>query len=266
MKIESEDKIKDDTFYCHSKAQTIINESDIDDNVLNQSILQVAQVLGKCSGWIIDSVTEHNINILRYNSLAGGCFIKSPKKLDHPRKGLINIYNIDDNEWFKWCIVRYLHPADHDLRRITKADKDFAKMLYFKDIQFPVKVRDIHKIEKKNSIDLIVFGYENKEKHPIYVLEKCCKEKHIDLLLLGEEGKWHYSLIKDFNMFVYHHTLHCGGKHFCQYCLQGFSTEVILKHQIKDSFKSNRKQRIMMPKIDFESILVPEDNEKENPN
>ena len=98
LKIESEDKIKDDTFYYQSKAQTIINESDIDDNVLNQSILQVAQVLGKCSGWIIDSVTEHNISILRYNSLAGGSFIKSPKKLDHPRKGLINIYNIDDNE------------------------------------------------------------------------------------------------------------------------------------------------------------------------
>ena len=62
-------------------------------------------------------------------------------------------------------------------------------MLYFKDMQFPVKVRDIQKIEKKNSIDLIVFGYENKEKHPIYVLEKCCKKNHIDLLLLGEEGK-----------------------------------------------------------------------------
>ena len=52
-------------------------------------------------------------------------------------------------------------------------------MLYFKDIQFPVKVRDIQKIEKKNSIDLIVFGYENMEKHPIYVLEKCCKKKNI---------------------------------------------------------------------------------------
>ena len=32
-KIESEDKTKCDTFYSHSKADTIINESDIDDNV-----------------------------------------------------------------------------------------------------------------------------------------------------------------------------------------------------------------------------------------
>ena len=30
-KVESDDKTKYDTFYSHSKAETIINESDIDD-------------------------------------------------------------------------------------------------------------------------------------------------------------------------------------------------------------------------------------------
>ena len=85
---------------------------------------------------------------------------------------MINIQNIDDNQCFKWCIVRYVHPADHDPRRITKADKDFAKKLDFKDIKFPVKIRDIHKIEEKYSIGISVFGYENKEKFPIYVSKK----------------------------------------------------------------------------------------------
>ena len=54
-------------------------------------------------------------------------------------------------------------------------------------MQFPVKVRDIHKIEKKNSISICVFGYEKKENHPIFVSKKY-EEKHIDLLLIGEEG------------------------------------------------------------------------------
>ena len=49
----------------------------------------------------------------------------------------------------KWSLTRYLNPADHDPLRITKADQDFAKKLDFKDIKFTVKVRDIHKIEKK---------------------------------------------------------------------------------------------------------------------
>ena len=75
---------------------------------------------------------------------------------------MINIQNTHDNECFKWCLARYLNPADHNPRRIIKADKDFAKRFDFKEIKFPVKIRDIRKIEKKNSIGISVFGYENK--------------------------------------------------------------------------------------------------------
>ena len=220
------------------------------------------------------------------NPLAGSIYIKLPKELDHPRKGLINIQNIDENECFKLSLVRYLNPASHHLARITKVDRDFTEKLDFKDLKFPIKIRDIHKIEKKNSIGISVFGYENKGKHPIYVSKNCCEEKHVDLLLIGEEGKRHYVLIKDFNTFIYDHTLHCGRKHFCHYCLQAFRTEKVLKSHIKDCFKISGKQRIIMPKkgqyvkfkyyerkikspfiiyADFEIILVPENNKKQNP-
>ena len=100
---------------------------------------------GQGSGWIIDSVIDHTISISKYNPLAGSSYNKLPKELDHPRKGLI-IQNTDDNKCFKWCLIRYLNPADHSPRKITKADKDLAKRLDFKDIRFPVKTRDIHKI------------------------------------------------------------------------------------------------------------------------
>ena len=141
-------------------------------------------------------------------------------ELDHSKKGLINIQNIDDNECFKWSIVRYLNPPNHHPERITKVDQGFAEKLDFKDIKFPVKIRDINKIEKKKkktkkkkkkkkkkSISISVFGYENKEKHPIYVSKYCCEETHVDLLLIGEEGKRHYVVIKDFNTFMYDPTL-----------------------------------------------------------
>ena len=39
----------------------------------------------------------------------------------------------------------------------TKADKDFAEKLDFKDIKFPVTIRDIHKIEKKRILLALVF-------------------------------------------------------------------------------------------------------------
>ena len=49
-KIESDDKTKYDTFYSHSKAETIINESDIDDvfeSIYNTIISNIQISLGK---------------------------------------------------------------------------------------------------------------------------------------------------------------------------------------------------------------------------
>ena len=141
-------------------------------------------------------------------------------------------------------MVRYLNLADHHPARITKANKDFANRLDFKDMKFPIKIRDNQKIQKENSIGISVFGYENKEKHPIYVSKKCCEEKHVDLLLIGEGEKKHCVFIKDINTFIYDHR----GKHFCRYCLQPFRTSEKLKCHIKDSFKINGKKTIKMPK------------------
>ena len=84
---------------------------------------------------------------------------------------------------------------------------------------------------------------------------------------------------------MYNHTLHRRKKYYCRYGLQAFGTEEILKCHIKDCFKINGKQKIVMSKKDeyvkfknherkiksafiiyahFESILVPEDNGKQN--
>ena len=176
-KIESKNKTKYDNFYSSSKAEIIINESDIDNvfqSIFTTIIKNIQKSLGKGSGWVIDSFIDHTVSISKYNPLAGSSYIKLPKELDHPRKSLINVQNTDDNECFKWCFVRYLNPADHNPRRITKADQDFAKRLDLKDITFSVKIRDIHKIEEKNSISISTFSYENKEKYSIYVSKQCC--------------------------------------------------------------------------------------------
>ena len=178
-KIESEDKTKYDIFYSSSKSKIIISESDTDlfQSIYTADIPNIQKSLGKGSGWFIDSVIDHAISISKRNPLAGNSYIKLPKELDHPRKGLINVQNTDDSECFKWCLVRYLNSADHSRRRITKDDKDFAKRPDFKNIKFPVKITDIHKIEKKNSIGISVFGYENKEKISNLCIKKMLQGK-----------------------------------------------------------------------------------------
>ena len=115
--------------------------------------------------------------------------------------------------------------ADHHLAKIAKSGKDFAKTLDFKNIKFPVKIRDIHKIKKNISIGITVFGYGNTEKYLVYVSKQCSEEKHVDLLLIEEGEKKHYVLIEDFNTLMHDHILHWGRKHFCRYFLQALEQE-----------------------------------------
>ena len=92
--IEGEDKPKYDNFYSSSKAEIIINESDIDDvfqSIYTTVITNIKKSLRKGSGWIIDSVTDHTISFSKNSPLTGSSYIKLPNELDHPKKGLINI-------------------------------------------------------------------------------------------------------------------------------------------------------------------------------
>ena len=66
------------------------------------------------------------------------------------------------------------------------------------------------------------------KKHPVYVSKKIYEEKDVDLLLMREERKRNYVLIKDFTTFMYDHTLRNIRKHFCRYYLQSISIEDLL--------------------------------------
>ena len=118
---------------------------------------------------------DDNISISKYNPLVESSYFKSPKELYHPIKGLINIQNIDENECRKWCLVRYLNSADHNLRTIKKANKDFAN-LTLKTYNFQSKLEAFTNSKKKMSIGISVFRYQNKENYPIYVSKNIAKK------------------------------------------------------------------------------------------
>ena len=79
-------------YILNTKAETTIIESDTDDileSIYSTITSKIQKSLGQGSGWIIDSAIDHNINISKYNPLAGGSNIRLLKDLDHPRKGLL---------------------------------------------------------------------------------------------------------------------------------------------------------------------------------
>ena len=90
----------------------------------------------------------------------------------------------------------------------------FESKLNFKDITFPTKIRNIHKIEKKNCVDFSTFGYENQEKYQPYMSKKYFQETCWFINIIIKKGKRQYVLIKDSNAFTYDHTLHLGKSIF----------------------------------------------------
>ena len=234
--------------YFNSTTDLIINETDIKLalQASQQQILnKIAQWISEGSGWTIQLIENHYINIVNYNPLKGSSYIKLPQELRNSTKGLINMKN-KDNECFRWCHIRHLNPQDKDPQRIKKTDKQYIEKLDYSSIEFPVTVKQINKIEKQNNICINLFGYEEKQKFPIYISKEKYQD-HMELLLIIEGKNKHYVLIKDFNKFMFNQTKHEHRKYFCMYCLQCFSREDVLTEHKNNCISINGKQAINMP-------------------
>ena len=72
----------------------------------------------------------------------------------------------------------------------------------------------------------------------------------MNLLLITEDDKKHYVLIKDFNSFMYNQTKHKESKHFCMHCLQCFSSERVLNNHKDNCIQVNGTQAVKMPDKD----------------
>ena len=176
LKKLSNNEIVQKTAYFNSKPQTIINDIEINESLQlsKQQILNmIAQWVSEGSGWTVESVENHYLNIVQYQPMKGSSYIKLPQELRNSKKGLINMKN-EDNECFRWCHIRHLNPQDIHPERIKKLDKEYVKNLDYSEIEFPVTTKQYNKIEKQNNININVFGYENKQPYPIYV----SKEKY----------------------------------------------------------------------------------------
>ena len=239
------------TAYFNSQPQTITNNTQIELalSLSKQVILnKIAVWISEGSGWTVQSVDNHYLNVVKYEPMKGSSYIKLPTELRNSAKGLINMKN-EDNECFRWCHIRHLNPQDKDPQRIKKSDKAFVNNLNYSGIEFPVTIKQYNKIEQQNKIRINVFGYEEKQKYPIYV----SKEKYEDcmnLLLITENENKHYVLIKDFNKYMYDITKHKERKHFCMYCLQHFTSERVLNNHTENCIQLNGAQAIKMPTKD----------------
>ena len=239
------------TAYFNSQQLTITNDTQIELalSLSKQQILnKIAVWIAEGSNWIIESINNHYLNVVKYEPMKGSSYIKLPAELRNSAKGLINLKN-EDKQCFRWCHIRFLNPQDKYPQRIKKVDKQYIENLDYLGIEFPVTTKQYNKIEKQNEININVFGYEDKQPYPIYVSKEKYKE-NMNLLLITENENKHYVLIKDFNKFMYNQTKHKERKHFCMHCLQCFSSERVLTDHKENCIQVNGTQAIKMPSKD----------------
>ena len=255
LKVKMRKETEDGTIYAEpyfsSSTMTVTNKDQILEKiVLAEEVIltRIAEWLSEGSGWVVEEILNHYINVASYIPLRGNSYIPLPEELRNSKKGLINLKN-EDNKCFLWCHIRHKNPAKKDPQRVKISDKEFVQKLDYSGITFPVQIKDVGKIEKQNSINISIFGYENEKLYPIRISEEKYDD-HMDLLYItegNEKTKSHFVLIQNFDKLMYNFTKHKDTKHFCKRCLHCFSSKNLLERHQPDCFALNGTQAIEMP-------------------
>ena len=182
------------------------------------------------SSWTLDAVEEIHLKITKYKPIQGSSYIPTPTKLIK-KNCIVNPQN-KDNKCFMWSILAGIYPAQKNPQRISKYTA-YVNELDFTGIGFPVKLADVKKFEKQNEISVNVFGYEDGEVFPLQLTQFRCPS-HFNLLLLSKNKIQHFCLIKHLDRLLAHTKSHGGKTYFCNYCLQGFTSDLILKNHIEN--------------------------------
>ena len=141
------------------------------ENAFQEILYRIDDWINKGSGLIVELIESQYVHVSTYRPLSGSYYKKLPAELRSSEKGLINIKN-NDQKCFLWCHVRHFNPVKIHTERITREDKKLVNDLDYDRIEFPVQEKDFSKIEKKNSICINEFYYENKLTFPIYVSDQ----------------------------------------------------------------------------------------------
>ena len=139
-----------DKAYFHSRTHINLEKTDVKvylkemiKEIFNN--LSIYQKYG--SGWYFKEVISLEIHTVEYKPMKGGTYIPLSNFIMR-KKAIINMENEDD-KCFLWSILRYLHPREKHSTRISDLKK-YENDLNFKQINFPVKVKDMTKFENQN--------------------------------------------------------------------------------------------------------------------
>ena len=260
-------------FAFHSKGQKLILEGTNEEDIYNEMVEEIEEEIQKVgdaegSGWVFLEVEKLVLHTTRWDPINAGSYIDLPPFLKN-KKAIINMKN-EDNECFKWCVLRALYPKDNHPERIDNDLKSKKDTLNMEGIRYPVSFRDIDRFESQNpNISISVVGYNKDERvYPLKASKYTGCEHDITLLLLKEEENGekkensHYCLVKNMSALIASQiNNHKGTCNICLNCFSGYTTkEALNKH--KEYCYNNECVKILMPSagtyLSFKNFLHSE--------
>ncbi|KAJ8980524.1 hypothetical protein NQ317_008321 [Molorchus minor] len=147
---------------------------------------QASEFQEKDSGWTLKHILFLDVNINKFTPMSASSYIKLPKAIAY-KNAVLNIYN-KDNACFAWSINASIFPAEGDPQQTTSYPH-YDTLLNFRDLEFPMKLKDISKFEKMNNISRIPFKLAS-NKESVSVIAQT-KEKYISFSksILVEKSK-----------------------------------------------------------------------------
>ena len=206
--------------YFHSVTFINLESTDVKEilfKVIRSIIEKISIFQQNGSGWYFKEIVHLEIHTVDYNPMRGSSYIPLPDWITK-KKAILNIKNKDD-KCFLWCVLRYLNPKGKNAELLTDL-KQKENSLNTKGIKFPIKLKDIPKFEKLNPDLPGINVFSVNDKNKFYPLRKAQRnpQETIDLFLYEEDGKYHYSLIRNFSrLFRSQITSRTNGKiHICK--------------------------------------------------
>ena len=239
------------------------NVNDLYQEMTDKILEGIAKYNKGGSNFIFKQILSLEIHTVQYEPLGGSSYIELPESLAN-KNATVNPKNTD-NKCFMWSVTRALNMTDKHPERIDSKLIKASEELNWDGITFPVDLKQIDRFEKQNdSLSINVFGYANLV-YPLRI-SKFDREKQVDLLLLvSDEDKQHYCLIKSMSRLLSMQTSKHKEKCFiCRRCLNSSNSEGSLaKHT--DYCSSHEAIKIEMPqegsvlkfKHFFKSMRVP---------
>ena len=159
------------------------------------------------SDWVLKEALHIDLRVTTHDPTRAGSYLRLPNKILES-KTVLNIQN-DDELCALWCILAHLFPkyTGHQRHYKPNAYREHMDEIDTGDLQFPLRIRDIGKLERLNNLSINVFSLDHKS-HVIPIRiskeKEVPKERVIDLLYIAKELSTHYCLITNI-----------AGKFFC---------------------------------------------------